>query len=230
MKPAALVLFGKVPLPGSVKTRLARRIGPDAAAALSEAFLRDAARGYSALAAARPFGEISLVLAGDPLPHPFWSGVFPDPWRLEPQGEGDLGLRLAAAFRREFRRFERVAVLGADHPALPRAELERFLGSSDAIWPAHDGGYAALLLTRRGSVEELFRGISWSTGSVCAETIERARSVSLSLEVFPETYDVDREEDLRILAEDLAKRDAADPAFPRDTWKTLRLLRQEARE
>jgi len=222
LKRTALVLFGKVPLPGRVKTRLARSIGPGAAAVLAEAFLRDAARSCAALAADAGGGGVSLVLAGDPAPHPFWSETFPAPWRIEPQGQGDLGRRLAATFEREFGQFEKVAVLGSDHPALRRADLDRFLSFSDAIWPARDGGYAALLLSRRPSVRELFEGLAWSTGNVCEGTVERARRASIDLRVFPETYDVDREEDLESLAEDLACRDPNDPEFPSETWAALR--------
>jgi uncharacterized protein len=219
LKPTALVLFGKVPLPGRVKTRLAGAVGPKIAAALSESFLRDAARGSTALAMA---GNVVPVLAGDPAPHPFWDELFPPPWRIETQGEGDLGRRLASAFEREFERFERVAVVGADHPALKRMELERFLESSNAIWPTRDGGYAALLLTRCAGADSLFDGVAWSTGRVFEQTLVRAQRASIALEIFPETYDVDREEDLEFLARDLQSRDPLDPDFPRETWATLR--------
>lgn len=225
MKPTALVLFGKVPLPGRVKTRLAGSIGPENAALLSESFLRDASRGCASLAAGRSPGEFAPVLAAEPPHHPFWAGAFPAPWRIEPQGEGDLGRRLARAFEREFERYERVAVLGSDHPALPLAELGRFLDSPSAIWPTRDGGYAALILERRPGVAGLFENVGWSTPSVLEQTLERARRNSIELEIFPETYDIDREADLETLARDLEERDPAEPGFPRATWEALGALR-----
>ena len=225
MRPVALVLFGKVPLPGRVKTRLADSIGPEGAAALSEAFLRDAAREYARLAGDPATGGIALVLAADPATHPFWRDVFPNPWRIEPQPGGDLGQRIAAAFEREFERFERVAVLGSDHPSLPSAELRRFLSSSNAIWPTRDGGYAALVLSKNPGAGSLFEGIDWSTERVFDQTFERAARASIRLEVFPKTYDVDREEDLDLLARDLESRDPDDAGFPRETRAALRLLR-----
>jgi len=218
LNPVALVLFGKVPLPGRVKTRLGRAIGRENAALLSESFLRDASRTFVALASP---GGLSPVLAADPAPHPFWTDAFPHPWRIEPQGEGDLGRRLARAFEREFGGHERVAVLGSDHPALPADALRRFLESSDAIWPTRDGGYAALILGRRPGVTALFEGIEWSTDAVFEQTVDRARRAGIALEVFPETYDVDRESDLELLARDLEGRDPADPGFPRATWEAL---------
>ncbi len=225
MKATALVLFGKVPLPGRVKTRLASSIGPDNAALLSESFLRDASRGCAFLAASRPAGAIAPVLAAEPPRHPFWDGVFPAPWRIEPQGEGDLGRRLARAFEREFDRYERVAVLGSDHPALPLPDLGRFLDSPNAIWPTRDGGYAALILERGTRAAVLFENMEWSTPSVLARTLERARRNSIDLQIFPETYDIDREADLETLARDLERRDSEDPGFPRATWETLGALR-----
>jgi len=225
LKPAALVLFGKVPLPGRVKTRLAGVIGPENAAALSESFLRDASRCCAALASARPAGEIVPVLAADPQSHPFWSEVFPAPWRIEAQGEGDLGRRLGRAFEREFQRHERVAVLGSDHPALPRTALDRFLESSNAILPTRDGGFAALILARRTGTAALFEQMEWSTPTVFEQTLARARRASIELEIFPETYDIDREADLDFLARDLGERDPRDPDFPRATWEALRAVR-----
>jgi hypothetical protein len=225
LKPAALVLFGKVPLPGRVKTRLAASIGEENAAAISEAFLRDAARAYPSLNAGSSGGDLQLVVAADPFPDDFWGWRFPAPWRIEPQGEGDLGHRLSAAFRREFARFERVAVVGADHPALPHTELGRFLQASNAVWPTRDGGYAALILTRSPAAGSLFEDIPWSTPSVLDRTLARAQANSIDLEIFEKTYDVDRFEDLALLESDLANRDRSDPAFPRETWTELQRIR-----
>ena len=227
MIPAALVLFGKVPLPGRVKTRLAAAIGEQNAARLSEAFLGDFARILAGLAAKR--GRLDLIVAGDPFPHAFWSARFPAPWRAEPQNEGDLGRRLGAAVRREFSRFERVAVLGADHPGLPHGDLERFLEAPNAIWPTRDGGYAALSLTRSPGALSVFDEIPWSTPAVFRRTLERARAAAISMEVFPETDDVDHPEDLERLAADLETRDRESPLFPRETWERLEAIRSESR-
>jgi rSAM/selenodomain-associated transferase 1 len=225
LKATALVLFGKVPLPGRVKTRLASSIGPENAALLSESFLRDASRGCASLAAGRSPGQVAPVLAADPPHDPFWAGAFPPPWRIEPQGEGDLGRRLARAFEREFQKYERVAVLGSDHPGLPLSEFGRFLDSPNAIWPTRDGGYAALILERTSGAARLFENVEWSTPAVLDQTLERARRSSIELEIFPETYDVDREDDLETLARDLEERDPAAPGFPRATWEALSALR-----
>ena len=214
----ALVFFGKSPVPGKVKTRLARTLGASAAAALAEAFLRDGGRRYAGVPGCSP------VLAADDPSDPFWRSAFPPPWRIEAQGEGDLGDRLARAFSREHRRFEKVAALGSDHPALPADGLSRLLAAANGVWPTRDGGYAAIVLSRSHASSRLFQDVEWSTSRVLAQTLARAAAAEIELARMPETYDVDEEEDLERLAADLAGRDPDAPDFPEHTWKALRAL------
>jgi len=227
----ALLLFAKRPEPGRVKTRLARAIGPDAAAALAEAFLRDGAARWAGVSGVEP------VVAADAPDDPFFRSAFPPPWRIEPQGGGDLGARLARAFARELARFPRAAAIGADHPGLPAAGFRRFLGEENAVWPARDGGYAAILLSRPAAERLasggapgafLFESIDWSTPRVLAQTLARAQARGVTLARLPETGDVDEPEDLEVLSRDLGARDRSAADFPRHTWEVLRALRKEA--
>ena len=218
MSTCALLFFGKCPTPGRVKTRLARSLGDESAAALAEAFLRDGARRYGAVPSCAP------VLAADRPHEPFWKEAFPLPWRIEGQGDGDLGKRLARAFSRELAGFRKVVAIGSDHPALPTEALARFLAEENAIWPTRDGGYAAILLSRADAVPRLFKGIDWSTDRVLVQTMERASADGIAMTRFPETYDVDDESDLDLLARDLSSRDVRAPDFPSHTWKVLRSL------
>lgn len=214
----ALVFFGKSPVPGNVKTRLARTLGARAAADLAEAFLRDGGRKYASVPGCSP------VLAADDPSDPFWRSAFPPPWRIEPQGDGNLGDRLARAFAREHRRFEKVVALGSDHPALPLGGLSRLLREAYGVWPTRDGGYAAIVLSRSDAALRLFEDVQWSTRRVLAQTLARAAEGGIALELMPETYDVDEEEDLERLAADLADRDPDAADFPRHTWKALRAI------
>ena len=223
----ALLFFAKLPVPGRVKTRLARTVGAAAAAALAEAFLRDGAERWSAIAGVAP------VLAADEPEAPFWRRTFRPPWRVEPQGPGDLGGRLARAFTRELALYDRAVAIGSDHPALPADAFALFLEQPEsAVWPARDGGFAAILLSRRDArlvfppdgSRGLFDGIEWSTPRVLEQTIERAASLGARLERVAETDDVDAEEDLERLARELAARDRSAAGFPRHTWEALRSL------
>ena len=86
------ILFAREPVRGRVKTRLAREIGPAAAASLYEAFLSDLAASLTAP------GRWDAVLAhAEYDAGPTLLATFRPPWDLVPQGEGSLGERLTRA-------------------------------------------------------------------------------------------------------------------------------------
>jgi uncharacterized protein len=210
-----------------VKTRLEPALGSTGAALLYRAFLEDAARSYG------PPAPWSGVLLADPDPAwPSLTALFAPPWRGRAQAPGNLGSRLVAAFRGEFRRGAPAAVaVGSDHPSLPRSRLEQMfqLLSSDAqavLIPADDGGYCAIGLDARAPVEEVFRQVPWSSPDVLAVTLERLAAVALSFAVLPASYDVDRPEDLARLAADVAARDPSEPDYPSATAAALAALQR----
>src|SRR5262245_36144578 len=99
------------PEPGRVKTRLARVLGADAAAAVYRAFILDLADRLSGL----PY---PVTWAVDPPDAPFTTVVPRARWRA--QEGADLGERMARAFAAEFALGAGpVAVIGADAPHLP---------------------------------------------------------------------------------------------------------------
>jgi hypothetical protein len=224
--PPSLIVFARGPEAGRVKTRLAPALGPEGAARLYRAFLEDAARAYG------PPADWSAVLCADGDPEA--SGLralFPLPWRLTRQTEGDLGARLAAAFREEFRRGVGSAVaVGSDHPALSRRRLEEVFGLLEAghqaaAIPAEDGGYCAIGLRRDAPVQEVFREIPWSSPQVLGVTLERLAGAGLRMALLPGSYDVDRPEDLARLRRDVAAWDPEEPDFPAATAAALSLTR-----
>lgn len=203
-----LLLFGKVPVPGRAKTRLARLLGSGRAARLYEAFLEDTAVRVRAVAGAE--AELWLEPAGAPgreagerLGRRLGLGVR---WQ---EGEG-LGERLRAAFAQAFDEGAEAAVaVGSDHPTLPLSRLpEAFaaLETADVVLgPSEDGGYYALGLRRAAwpRAAELFRGVPWSTPHVLERTRRAIASLGLSARELEEWYDVDEPEDLGRLARDL---------------------------
>jgi len=202
--PPSLILFARVPAPGRVKTRLLPQLTAQGAADLYRAFLEDAARVY--LQGAR----WSPVLYAEPdAADPRLAALFPDPWRRQDQGQGDLGLRLTEAFEEEFRRGAPAAVaVGSDHPALPLRRLEELFdslgdGRRAALIPAEDGGYCAIGLTADAPLSEIFRAIPWSTDAVLRETVRRLEEAGVAHRVLGAAYDVDRPEDLDRLRRDL---------------------------
>lgn len=222
-----LVLFAREPVPGRVKTRLARRLTAEGASRLYRAFLEDACRVYqdpdwTSVVDAEPDPDVADLAM-----------IFPPPWRLEKQAAGDLGARLTAAFGRERALGSAVTLaIGSDHPALSRRSL-RFLfervarGEDAALIPARDGGYCAIALSSAVEPEAVFRDVPWSTPATLETTLDRLRDAELSVALAEPAYDVDRPEDLDLLRSDLARRDPAEEDYPRATAAALALLRVE---
>ena len=215
-----LVVLAREPTPGRVKSRLARDITPDRAAALYRAFIQDTLEMCSRVTVATTWiahtpDEAEGVFAslGGP-------GV-----RLLPQGEGDLGDRLDRLFRRLFDDgCERVVVLGSDAPTLPaRIVAQAFESLRDkevVIGPCLDGGYYLLGLVQ--PFPAILEGISWGTREVLSQTVERVEESGRSLEMLPPWYDVDTVTELGLLkAQLMGLRVSGGEDLPRHTFALL---------
>lgn len=215
-----LIIFVKAPRPGAVKTRLAQAIGPDAACA---AYRQLAETLLDRLASLR---NVELRFS----PDDGTNDVEPwrrNDWRKAPQGGGDLGARLANAFRDAFGRgFKRVVIIGSDCPDVQPADVrEAWVALRDrdlVIGPAADGGY--WLIGLRHEQPTLFERIAWSSNEVFAQTIARAAAANLRTKVLRELSDVDTEADWRgflLKTEKTASRLTTDAA-PADCAKSRR--------
>ncbi len=107
--------------------------------------------------------------------------------RVAPQGEGNLGERMARAFACAWREgFTRVVLVGADCPALSVEILQNaFLALADhdlVLGPATDGGYYLIGLTR--SAPELFSNQPWGDGGLLAATLAVAAAFGLVIATF----------------------------------------------
>ena len=219
-----LVLFAREPVPGRVKTRLARLLTAEGASRLYRAFLEDACRAY-----ADPEWTSVVDAEADPEVGDL-ATIFPPPWRRETQASGDLGARLTAAFERERALgAEVILAVGSDHPALTRRSLrvlfERVAAGDDAaLIPAGDGGYCAIALSSAVEPASVFRGVPWSTPATLRATLDRMGDAGLSVALADPAYDVDRPEDVDRLRSDLARRDPSEEDYPRATSAALALL------
>jgi len=193
-----LIIFARQPLPGRVKTRLARDVGLQAATELYTAMLEDVLE-----RAARLNGTRLLV---------FWeqeSGVVPDhpgSPRLEMfrQSCGTLGERMANALTAAFTGGIRTCcIIGSDSPDLPLEYIEQaFLilekEQADVVFgPAADGGYYLVGMKRLWN--RLFEGVVWGGGDVLKTSCERAGELGLRTAQLPGWYDLDTVDDLRRL-------------------------------
>jgi uncharacterized protein len=184
--------MAKYPAPGTVKTRLVRRLGAEGAAELSAAFMRD-------LGARLEAGGIAAVWAVWPPEAPF-ERVLPRA-RLLAQEGADLGERMAGVAERVLAEERRpVVLLGTD---VPHVDIElvhaagAMLARDDAevvLGPADDGGY--YLLGLRRFVPVVFRGIEWGGPRVCRDTEARLAVLGVRYRVLEPSFDVDEPADV----------------------------------
>jgi uncharacterized protein len=188
-----LVVFVKSPRPGFVKTRLAAAVGAVHAAALYRAMAE------RVLEATRGDGHGRAVFFDPPDGRADVEAWLPGETCVA-QSAGDLGVRMASAFRWAFDGgATKVVLIGTDAPELSRDDIERAfeaLGGHDVVLgPSFDGGY--YLIGLRQPAPALFDGITWSTPAVLGQTLELAESLGLTTTPLPARGDVDTVEDLR---------------------------------
>jgi uncharacterized protein len=194
----ALIVFCREPIAHQVKTRLIGAITPAAAAALSDAFIRDA------LAKAVSIRQSRVVIAAS-APDGARSKYFQRLARhfdaeLIDQGSGSLGKRMARAL--EPFSSTGALLIGTDTPSLPiellAASLEALRQCRVVIAPSLDGGYYAVGV--RGPMPPIFAAIRWGTRSVFDTTIEHLKRAGIPWALGPAWYDVDRWADVLLLA------------------------------
>ena len=169
MAPAdVLVVMARQPVPGAVKTRLARHVGADAACALYRAFLTDIAAGLGA----GPWRLTWAVTPADADLRPI-VGAGSDCF---PQRGADLGERMASCFDDLFGGgAARVVMIGADVPHLGASAVAAAFAALDTadvvLTPTRDGGYCLVgQRTRRTTCSAASR---WEPIGVFAQTMER---------------------------------------------------------
>jgi len=223
-----LLIAAKVPAPGFCKTRLGASIGPERAAALYAAFLRDlAARftpggggeqvqdwgfdvGWAYTPAEVDFAAV-LTRIGCALPS---TSV-----RFVAQHGDGWDVRQANILRWGHEQgYARTILVASDSPQLPFAVVRdafTALTTHDvALGRSLDGGYS--LIGMRG-FHDVLSGVPMSTVSAADALAARVAALGLRLAELPEMFDVDEEQDLEHLRQALAPDGVAAPA----TWAAL---------
>lgn len=170
-----------------------------AAAALSDAFIRDA------LAKAVSINPSRIVIAASAAGGVERSKYFRRLARrfgaeLIDQGDGSLGKRMARALA--LFSSSGALLIGTDTPSLPipllAASVEALRRSRVLIAPSLDGGYYALGV--RGAMPPIFTAIRWGSGGVFDSTVKRLKRAGIRYALGPAWYDVDRWADVMLLA------------------------------
>lgn len=199
-----IMVLGKAPAPGRVKTRLTPPLEPEQAARLAGAMLLDTLRLAQCVAQAQvtfvhpPLDDEALVAELVP------TGVR----RLV-----DCGSDLGASMRRACEAglaggAHSVVLIGSDLPTLPAHLIDHAFSILErherdvVLGPAVDGGYYLIGLSQQQP--SLFDGIAWSTEHVLNQTMMQACEVGLRVHLLAPWRDIDMPDDVDWLARSLA--------------------------
>ena len=194
---ARILIFGRAPEVGQVKTRLAPAIGAYRALALYKRLVA----GTIGMVTGSSLAPAQLWIAGD-TGHSFFgrhATAMPSDARF-PQRGRDLGERMAHALATALAQpgVDRAVLSGTDIPALDEHYLRAALAALDdhdaVLGPAEDGGYVLIGLTR--PEPRLFEDIAWSTPRVLDATRIRLTALGWRHKELPVLWDVDTPEDL----------------------------------
>lgn len=193
MKPIAVAIICKTPIPGKSKTRLSPPLAPEECAAISSCFIRDLALTIHDVA---DDGDVAAAVVYTPFgTEPALRRLLPDGFHLTLQGDGDLGARLLKGTADLIDAgFGGAILVNSDSPTLPKAILRQAVdavrqGDNVVLSPAFDGGYTLIGLSRPHA--HLFDDMPWSTPQVYELTLARAQEIGLPVVNVPGWYDVD---------------------------------------
>jgi rSAM/selenodomain-associated transferase 2/rSAM/selenodomain-associated transferase 1 len=213
----SIIIFARFPVPGRVKTRLAKRLGEEAAAE------------FYRLCAEHVF-RVSRKVSSDVNRYLFYSDKC-DVERIRhwagrrfyyaAQADRDLGERIEQAFTTVFSHgAQKAIILATDVPDLSAKTIDDAVSALDSydvvVGPCRDGGY--YLLGLKKLYKELFVDVPWSTDQVLNHTLSVIKSLGLTVRLLPVLTDIDTEEDLlRWCSEEVA--DSSSPV--RDFVRSL---------
>lgn len=186
-----LIIFVRNPELGKVKTRLAAAIGPEKALEVYRVLLAHTR------AITLPLQLDKVVFFADtPAGNTLWEA---DGYQLQVQQAGDLGEKMAGAFRFGFDKgYERIGIIGSDCYELSSEILLQgfaLLQQHDLVaGPAADGGYYFLGMKR--FLAGLFENKTWSSPTVLQDTLADAKTMGLTSALLPVLTDVDEVADL----------------------------------
>lgn len=194
MQMPALIIFVKNPVPGKVKTRLAKTIGDQEAAAIYAQLLQHTYKITNTLTADKFVLYADFINNND-----LWNK---GDYKKQLQEGGDLGSKMLNAFQNIFLAgYKKAVIIGSDSIEIETHHVQEafyMLDNTDAvIGPAQDGGYYLLGLKQFHTF--LFLNKSWSTSSLLKETLEDIQKHHLSYHLLQTLSDIDEEKDLFLL-------------------------------
>ena len=201
--------FAKTPGLSPLKTRLEKTKGAAFALTFYELSVACVAEVLQTLQSKNPNVQTNWLLAEKTaLAHPFWQRPELILESAQLQSEGNLGDRLADAFKKNTVSGSRLGVLGTDLPQISVGLLENALTQLEydadfVIGPSRDGGFY-LLLSRKSIEPQIWTSIHYSEESTRAQLTAQLKKIGSVTEL--ETLsDVDEESDLKPAIQELQK-------------------------
>ena len=191
---SVLILFGRAPVPGRVKTRLFPAVGKRKATEIYQRLFCQTLE----VAQQSEFKRIELWVDGS-TNHPFFRRVRKRyGYRFYPQLGQGLGRRMQYAINHALGRYRSVVLLGCDCSGLTADDLNQARQSLKAIdvvlGPAIDGGYYLIGLNK--ALPCLFTGMPWGSKAVLKETIKRVKFAGLQYQELARHRDIDNSSDV----------------------------------
>ena len=217
MTETAIAILAKAPVPGTVRTPLIPLLGAESAATLYERCTDHAI----AAAIEADIGPVELWCRPTMLNSFFAEMARKHPITLRVQGSGDLGMRLFRTFEALLSAHPHAIVMGSNCPAVMSVHLrmaaEALEEGFDAAFVPMENGRCALGALRKAS-EEVFKDLSWTTGSAMDAMVSRLRDARWRWLDLPALWDLDAPGGFaRLAADPLLKHlaEGLEPTIPR---------------
>ena len=196
-------MFAKYWEPGQVKTRLGRVIGNPLASDIHLMFVQHLVNRFGA------FGDRRTLVYSPATAKNSFRQFLPDTWDMQPQSDGNLGIRMKTFFRESTDVANcKTLLIGSDTPDIPVSFAHQVVQMLDEVQvvlgPSSDGGY--YLIAMNGFCD-VFDDVPWSTDQVLASTLNRLDQQRIPFQLLPELTDVDEIDDLKRLMQKLKSAD-----------------------
>jgi len=196
------IIMAKVPIAGTVKTRLEPFLTPEQCAELAECLLLDTVSKAESL-------QNQIIIAYTPIEkRDVLLKLLPTQKTLIEQKGANLGDRMFHALNFAFsQNADAVVMIGTDSPTFPPEFIERAfknLKKTEAVLgKTEDGGF--YLIGLRTVRKEIFENVEWSSPKTFRQTVRNIKNLGLKLSLLPTWFDVDLPADLERLRKDLAE-------------------------
>jgi len=192
-KDKVLLCFCKHPVPGLVKSRLAKDLGEEQAAEVYKLMLEETVKNICSTSM-----EVFLYCYPDinhPILHAYQNKFN---LALKPQLGEDLGMKMHHAIKNHLNNKTNVVLIGTDCLEIDTDYIDEAFeklntGFDIVLGPAIDGGYALIGASKIDKT--IFQNISWSSDMVLKQTEEQIRSLGWKYYLLKPVRDLDHLED-----------------------------------